>query len=201
MEEFEQRNEPAKRSLALPITLVLLVFSLIGNVFFYSQYLQNKQEAKFRSGQHVIETANAAKTQYEAILTEMKSFSELNKKGVYGPYAADGASLRAVGDTTFIAEAYAAKGEKLQELAKVQQYFQDVRQNLDEIRTSKGPFSEWQTQYLAEKQQELMEQYGIIGKFNFEAVESRSAVIQMASGIGSFEIAEKLAAAILARTK
>lgn len=49
-----EKQQAGKRSVALPIALVLLVFSLIGNVFLYSQSLQNKQQNNFEAGQRII---------------------------------------------------------------------------------------------------------------------------------------------------
>lgn len=63
-----EKETPKKRSYTVPILLILLTFSLIGNVFFYSQDLQNGQDTKQRDGQSIINHGLAAKAHVDAAL-------------------------------------------------------------------------------------------------------------------------------------
>ncbi|MFF2090328.1 hypothetical protein [Paenibacillus sp. NPDC058174] len=196
-----EEQAAGKRSLALPITLVLLVFSLIGNVFFYSQYLQGKQDTRYRTGQHIIETAVLTKVQYETLLNEANRLLELNELGVLpGASAGKGdlTTIRSTADSAFIAEAYLLKGKK-PDLERVDSYFQRIRQSLDELEHLKQPMTEQQITELTKIKEALSAQYEIIQKFNFDAAETRISTIQVASGIDWLELADQLEASIVSQ--
>ncbi|GGG56210.1 hypothetical protein GCM10010918_06450 [Paenibacillus radicis (ex Gao et al. 2016)] len=193
-----EEQAAGKRSLALPITLVLLVFSLIGNVFFYSQFLQGKQDTRYRTGQHIIETAVLTKVQYETLLNEANRLLELNELGVVpgtSPGKGDLTATRSTADSAFIAEAYLLKGEK-PKVDGINTYFQQIRQSLDELHNLKQPMTEQQVANLNKIRDALNAQYEIIQKFNFDAAETRISTIQLASGIDWLELADQLEASI-----
>ncbi|WP_042162773.1 hypothetical protein [Paenibacillus gorillae] len=196
-----EEQAAGKRSLALPITLVLLVFSLIGNVFFYSQFLQGKQDTRYRTGQHIIETAVLTKVQYETLLNEANRLLELNELGVLpGASAGKGdlATIRSTADSAFITEAYLLKGEK-PDVERINSYFQRIRQSLDELEHLKQPMTEQQVADLTKIKEALSTQYEIIQKFNFDAAETRISTIQVASGIDWLELADQLEASIVSQ--
>lgn len=60
-----------KRSYTVPVLLVLLTFSLIGNVFLYSQHLQHGQDTKQADGQAIINHGIAAKAHVDAVLNAL----------------------------------------------------------------------------------------------------------------------------------
>ncbi|MBD3917949.1 hypothetical protein H8B09_04220 [Paenibacillus sp. PR3] len=70
-----EKETPKKRSYTVPILLVLLTFSLIGNVFFYSQDLQNGQDTKQRDGQSIINHGLAAKAHVDAALDALNGLA------------------------------------------------------------------------------------------------------------------------------
>lgn len=70
-----EKEMPKKRSYTVPILLVLLTFSLIGNVFFYSLDLQNGQDTKQRDGQSIINHGLAAKAHVDAALDALNGLA------------------------------------------------------------------------------------------------------------------------------
>ncbi|GMK40078.1 hypothetical protein PCCS19_31330 [Paenibacillus sp. CCS19] len=69
-----EMETPKKRSFTVPVLLILLTFSLIGNVFFYSQNLQNGQDKKQSDGQAIINHGLAAKAHVDAALNALGGF-------------------------------------------------------------------------------------------------------------------------------
>ncbi|MUT66666.1 hypothetical protein GOM71_12075 [Paenibacillus sp. NEAU-GSW1] len=186
-------QQAGKRTLTLPITLVLLVFSLIGNVFLFSQYLQGKQDEQLRTGQHIIETAQQAAANYNALINEAAVMLELNEKGVYTDklqQATGAAGLDGAGAAAFIAEAKSIKGEAAENHATA--YFAEIRKTLDALHGRKEPYTEADKQSLTALRQSLESQAAIIAEFDFDAAESRSSTLQIATGIGWLELADQL---------
>jgi hypothetical protein len=66
----------AKRSLFAPIVLVLLTFSLIANVFLYSQWLQNKHEQRADKGQLLIKQAADTKLYFTTVQQHIEALLE-----------------------------------------------------------------------------------------------------------------------------
>lgn len=65
---------PKKRSYTVPVLLVLLTFSLIGNVFLYAKHLQDGQDAKQSDGRSIINHGLAAKAHVDAALNALGGF-------------------------------------------------------------------------------------------------------------------------------
>ncbi|CAM4265013.1 hypothetical protein PATA110616_03990 [Paenibacillus tarimensis] len=62
----------SKRSLFTPIMLILLVISLIGNVFFYSQYLHGTKEKRVEEGSRIIRAGWDTKLHFGGILDNVR---------------------------------------------------------------------------------------------------------------------------------
>ncbi|PWV95401.1 hypothetical protein DFQ01_1273 [Paenibacillus cellulosilyticus] len=66
-----EMNTKKKRSYTVPVVLIMLTFSLIGNVFLYSQHLQNGQDKKQADGLAIINDGLAAKAHVDAALNAL----------------------------------------------------------------------------------------------------------------------------------
>lgn len=185
-----------KRSLALPITLVLLTFSLIGNVFLYSQYLQNGQEDKYQTGQHIAASAARAESFYKALLLEVeRMYSDDQSERIDAKFDAVSAFRSAEGVMEFIGQAHEINGTELQ-IDALGNYVSGIEFSIEQVGNHEGPLTAAEKTYLSSLQEALTKQHDIILKFNFDAAESRSLSIQLGNGMGWTDIADLLEQAI-----
>jgi hypothetical protein len=79
---FVELETKKKRSYTVPVLLILLTFSLIGNVFLFSQHLQSGQDTKQADGRAIINHGLAAKAYVDTVLNvlnELEASSAANR--------------------------------------------------------------------------------------------------------------------------
>ncbi|WP_138753336.1 hypothetical protein [Paenibacillus sinopodophylli] len=186
-----EQQKTGKRSLALPITLVILVFSLIGNVFLYSQFLQHKQENNHAIGQRIFKAAVSSQ-QYasEMIplldgLLQSKSVEErLALAFSAGKLSAKGSGLA---ELTAEAAGIAGAGEEWNTEIPAS-YVSNVEKGLLDIGQYEGALNASDAAYLTELKGSFEALSGIIGQFNAAVGETRIAIIRLASGLDWMEL-------------
>ncbi|MGM0880652.1 MAG: hypothetical protein ACQEXQ_06360 [Bacillota bacterium] len=189
------QQQTGKRSIALPITLVLLVFSLIGNVFLYSQYLQNKQQNNFETGQKIYAAAVQSKEYFEELIPQLDAFLQSNQLETRAEpkFLAGKASQKGQAFINLMTEAelIAGKSEK-RDAEQALKYVNEVEEALRAIGNDPGPLKEEERAYLLALKGSLEEMARIMGSFNTNIGDNRAAVIRLSSGLEWIGLVEKL---------
>ncbi|MNZ69573.1 hypothetical protein D3C78_878770 [compost metagenome] len=190
---MQQQN--TKRSLALPVTLVILVFSLIGNVFFYSQNLQHQQENRYKTGQEIFEAAAQSRQFLEELLPQLDALlqSKGHEERVDLKYMAGKTMPKGEALVLLTAEAarIAESSDSLNE-EKVQHFIQAVDSRLQAVGNGSGTLNEQDQGALLALKQTLTDMNAVLGAFNLNMENNRSAMIRLSSGLDWIEIVEKL---------
>lgn len=190
-----EQQQTGKRSIALPITLVILVFSLIGNVFLYAQFLQHKQERKFVKGQRIFAAASESKEFLEEIISPLnallqsKSLEErLALKFEAGKLTAKG---RALAELTAEAASISAEPDKWHANLPLT-YVSDVENGLRTIGRYDGPLNEAERAYILALKSSIEAMSGTLKGFNMNIADNRSAVIRLSSGLEWIDLVGEL---------
>ncbi|MGO4544398.1 hypothetical protein AB4Z29_06345 [Paenibacillus sp. 2TAB23] len=187
-------QKSGKRSLALPITLVILVFSLIGNVFLYSQFLQHKQQIKYDTGQRIYKAAVASQ-QYasemlpllDALLQSKALDERLDVLFHIGKLSAKGGGL-----TELAAEAAAISGDSAAWDTEVPaMYVSNAEAGLLAAGRYEGALNDSDAAYVTGLRGSYETLNGVLGKFNANVGETRIAVIRLASGLDWMKLAKQ----------
>lgn len=190
-----EQQQRGKRSAALPITLVLLFFSLIGNVFLYSQFLQHKQENNFKTGQRIYSAAVESRQYMDELIPQLDALyksegpkDRLGIKFLAGKVSEKG---HAMVDLTAEALSISTKAEKLNpELALT--YISDVEDALQKIGSYEGPLNEAEQAYITALKNSFEEMSGILNGFNTNIADNRIAIIRLSSGLDWIELVENI---------
>ncbi|CAM3115744.1 hypothetical protein PALU110988_02250 [Paenibacillus lupini] len=182
---MEQEHQSKKRSYALPITLLLLVFSLTGNVFLYSQSLQGEQNDKYDKGIAIIGSATKASAYYQAVLDNAGALLD-------GKDTEAGTVIRnASGLVEFLQQSHSFDESKF-DSDQVYDYIIDVNNSLQYINEQDGTLTEAEASYLKSLKDVYASQLAVLDQFQFEAAKSRSGSIQIGAGIGWLDIPKQL---------
>ncbi|RCW51300.1 hypothetical protein [Paenibacillus prosopidis] len=189
------QQQTGKRSIALPITLVLLVFSLIGNVFLYSQFLQNKQQNNFETGQKIYAAAVQSKQYFEELIPLLDALLQSNQLETRAEtkFLAGKASQKGQAYFNLMTEAelIAGKSEK-RDAEQALKYVNEVEEALQAIGNNPGTLKEEERAYLVALKGSLEEMARIMDSFNTNIGENRVAVIRLSSGLEWIVLVEKL---------
>lgn len=192
--EQDKDQQSKKRSYAMPITLLLLVFSLTGNVFLYSQSLQGVQDDKFEKGTAIVEAASKAISYYQTVLDDTNAILE-------GKEFEDGAIIRdASGVADFLRLAGHFEEDSTYDNGQVYSYMMDVDNSLAAIKENDDTLTEQETLYLKSVQEIYSKQLAILEEFNLDADKTRGGAIQIGAGIGWLDMAKRLEQSILEQT-
>ncbi|OMF34183.1 hypothetical protein BK133_12715 [Paenibacillus sp. FSL H8-0548] len=194
-----EQQQTGKRSIALPITLVILVFSLIGNVFLYSQFLQHKQENNFVTGQRIYEAGSESKKFISEMILQLDAFmqsKELDERlALY--FAAGKVYAQGQGLIDFAAEASNLSAESSGiDIALFSGYLKDMEAGLLAIGRNDALLSDEDQSYVASLKSTLGEMSVIMDNFNTNIDGNRNAIIRLSSGLDWIELAEELQQAI-----
>lgn len=189
------QQQTGKRSIALPITLVLLVFSLIGNVFLYSQFLQHKQQNNFETGQKIYAAAVQSKQYIEELIPQLDALLQSTQLETRAEtkFLAGKASQRGQAFFNLMTEAelIAGKSEK-RDAEQALKYVNEVEKALQAIGNYPGPLKEEARAYLLALKGSLEEMARIMDSFNTNIGENRAAVIRLSSGLEWIGLVENL---------
>jgi hypothetical protein len=146
LEEEQLRN---KRGLFAPVMMLLLTFSLIGNVFLYANQMQTKQQDRQTEGMLLIKQAADAKLYFSSVLQQVDSLlksddrtSRLAAAYGLGQDARHADSLRQLIEAAGLRHANPA----LQRPAL--DFLSRMEQSLGVIATHDGPLTEEERTYL-----------------------------------------------------
>jgi hypothetical protein len=199
-----EQQQTGKRSIALPITLVILVFSLIGNVFLYSQFLQHKQENNFVKGQKIFAAALESKQYVDEMIPvldamlQSKSLDErLDVKFDAGKAAAKGNALVRL---TEEAASISAEPEKFSSEWSLA-YLANAEKSLQAIGHYNGALNEEEQAYLAGLKSSFEAMSETMNGFNTNIADNRIALIRLSSGLDWIDLVSKLQETIMSPSK
>jgi len=199
MEQRHTQEQGGKRPIALPIALVLLVFSLIGNVFFYSLHIQNKQQGNYETGLRIYDAAEGSFAYFQGVNAELGALLQssgaeerlevkyrLGAAAEHGAAVADLAEEGAVLDQSFFANTDAL-------LARIV----EIGEQLGGIGNYDGPLSAEDRLRLEELKSLFERNESAAAGFNFTVKDNRNAVIRLAAGYGWIDLAKDVYASFL----
>ena len=188
-------QKSGKRSIALPITLVILVFSLIGNVFLYSQFLQHKQENNYEKGQRIYAAATESQQYAKEMTPLLDAFLASNTMGERLTLQFDAGKVTAKGtaltELTKEAASISVQPEKWNEKLP-DSYVSEVEKGLQAIGRYEGPLNEADQSYLTELKNSFVAISSILSGFNSNIGDSRIAIIRLSSGLDWIDLVEQL---------
>ncbi|WP_337101596.1 hypothetical protein [Paenibacillus sp. YIM B09110] len=190
-----EKQNAGKRPIALPITLVLLVFSLIGNVFLYSQYLQNKQQNNYEFGQTVVEKLTESRLYAQEMMKVIDWLAQSTTQAdryelayQIGRSAALGYSVsELMTEAGRLSESDAASGAE-----EAEAYVNAAAAKLTGIAHQEGKLSDNDQEQLIALKADFEEMEQALGGFNYSIGENRTASIRLASGLEWLDIAKKM---------
>ncbi|MFC4778530.1 hypothetical protein ACFO9Q_17185 [Paenibacillus sp. GCM10023252] len=188
-------DKTVKRSYALPIALMLLVFSAIGNVFLYSQVLQHKQEDSYSRGEKIFLAATEAHSFTRELREHVSALIVTNNLSDRAEIKfRTGAAYRyAEGLNTFILEGQRLEGggEDVSGVQNPKLFLDDVQKALLNIGNHEGALTEEERAYLIKLDGVLGKLNVITSQFNFDGT-SKSALIRSGNGYDWPELSKKL---------
>ncbi|CAM4309694.1 hypothetical protein L1N85_20650 [Paenibacillus alkaliterrae] len=188
-------QQTGKRSIALPITLVILVFSLIGNVFLYSQFLQHRQDNKFKAGQTIYAAAIETRLYFEELLRQVDALvqSERLEDRQEAKFLAGKASMKGSKFVELVAEAERlAESKDGVNVEHTLTYVKNVDSALQTIGSYSGLLNDEDQAYLLSLKASLEKMAGVMSGFNSNIGDNRIAVIRLSSGPGWIELVDQL---------
>lgn len=190
-----EKQKAGKRSIALPITLVLLVFSLIGNVFLYSQYLQNKQQNNYEIGQTVIEKLTESRLYAQEMMKAIDGLAQSATQAERYEFAYQVGRAAALGysvsdllmEAGRLSEGAGASGAE-----EAEAYVNAAAAKLTGVAHQVGKLSDNDQEQLASLKADFEEMEQALGGFNYAIGDNRAASIRLANGYEWLDIAEKI---------
>ncbi|MDQ6421123.1 hypothetical protein RB620_16975 [Paenibacillus sp. LHD-117] len=200
---MEQKQQSGKRPLALPITLLILVMSVMGNVLLYTKNIEHsrgKAEAEglavythFEKAREELaywirladEAAGAANANNEASRITAAYLSEAIARGE-GELGALFLKAKELDETRF--------GEAPQ---AYESYIGRLGAFLAAIGKGSGPLSNDELEALASSKSDFLELDKLLGEFYYGGTDNRNVLVRLSGGHDWLTIAEKLQAAVL----
>lgn len=189
------QKQTVKRSFALPITLLLLVFSLIGNVFLYSQFLQNKQQNNYETGQQIYDAAVKSQQYFQEMIPQLDALLEseqaeerIEAKFLIGSIVQKG---QGVVDLATYAEPFSTS-TKEHTVDFVLAYINDAQKSLQAVGSHDGPLKAEEREYLEALKSSYEKMAEIMSQFSTNIKDNRVAIIRLSSGLDWSELVPQL---------
>ncbi|WP_424766708.1 hypothetical protein [Paenibacillus sp. sgz302251] len=190
-----EHQQTGKRSIALPITLVILVFSLIGNVLLYTLYLQHKQEASFETGQKIYKAAVESKLYFGELISQMDELlnSKQAEDRLEAKYFSGRAAVLSSGVIELIAQAdrISTSDNKLSPEPALL-FINHVDFSMQQVGSYDGPLKDEDRTYLLSLKRAFEQMADELSGFNTNLADNRSAIIRLSSGLDWVEHVERL---------
>lgn len=199
---MENKQPPAKRPIALPVTLLLLVMSVMGNVLLYTKNIEHTRGQAEEEGLAIF-------SGFERARDELVFWSGLAGQAASQTAGDAGAGRASAG---FLAESMARSegglGYLFDKAGEMDQdRFADARQSYDafvasrsealsRIKTADGLLSVNDRDWLAGTSGEFAELDAIASEFHFTGKDSSSVLIRLSGGHDWLDVIEKLLVSI-----
>lgn len=193
-----EQEATGKRSMALAISLILLVISLIGNVFFMSKYLQHGQDDKVRAGESIYESLVQNRDYFDEMkrqIHELEALAESDGSSarVAAAFIANSANLEGQGlRTTMLYASEQSETTFGQAIETAEAYVAKVHEQLSAIGSQSGPISEQERQWIGGLKATFDEMSAAVGGFYFNIEGNRSAMQRMANGFSWLDVADNM---------
>ncbi|CAH1220854.1 hypothetical protein PAECIP111893_04629 [Paenibacillus plantiphilus] len=179
-----EQKQP-RRSWFAPIMLVLLTFSLMGNVFLYSQSIHEKQDVRVQRGFTIIESGNNAKQHIDSVLNNVRLM--LDNDTIPTRLLAKSSLILAFKNekdlVTFIEEAEVSSSEPFTFADRTAEtYMSQVEASLIEVANHEGPLTEADRNYLSLIEGQYAQMQAIIANFDLSTISRGTALTIQAGG-------------------
>lgn len=198
-----EKETAGKRSWPLAVTMMLLLFSLIGNVLLLTKYMQHNQDEKVRAGEEIYEALVQSRDYFESMngmLTELEELLESDESHVRiaAAYVADAALHNGQSLSKLMEHADKLSDQTLGQAEETANaYVNGIHDQLNRISSESGALSEQDRHYLSDIRNSYEEMTVIMESFHFRIEGIRSAMIRLSGGYDWLEIAEELHQALL----
>lgn len=173
-------EEPrTKRPIFTPVVLILLTFSLIGNVFLYSKTLQDNQKARVAQGTEILQSGNAAKAFLDTAAAQTEALAAAS--AVAPRMTAKSKLLAAYGQasavTDFIGEAEDVNGKPFAVAKRSASEFMDqTLAALEAVGNHEGPLTDGEKSYLTALLQVFKAGQQDLSAFNHDTVNQEQSL-------------------------
>ncbi len=189
------QTETKKPSWALLVALLLLVFSLIGNMFLLAKNIQYKQDDKIRAGKEIYNTMAFNKDFFEgavvqfAELEKLMEQDELSARIVAGVIAAEVKhNEQQVKRFMSLASEYAVD-KFAQAEDKAAAYMNSIQVQLLEMSKQEEKLNEQDRKQLLAMKQSSEQMIELFSNFYFEVEDNSSVMLRLAGGFEWLDIA------------
>ncbi|MBH5318140.1 hypothetical protein I6N90_10005 [Paenibacillus sp. GSMTC-2017] len=201
------KNKTGRRPIALPITLVLLVMSVMGNVLFSTKNIEHSQREIVEEGQAIFEGFVQGKADLEYWSRSITQIEELSSKD------AEAARLTA----SHMSEMVLQSGKGIDDLMRKAKELSSenfaqapggyaflrnqMHQKLLSIGEGSGALKQEELQSIEEIKSVITDLSNSISKFHFAIEGNKNALIRLSGGHDWLDIADALHKTILSYTK
>ncbi|MFD0958629.1 hypothetical protein [Paenibacillus chungangensis] len=198
-----KQQQKGKRSIALPVTLILLVMSLMGNVLLLTKNINNGQRIAVQKGEVIFDRAKQSLELAQNMEGRMMELIELSPSDgtaqrLAARYAAidlqhDGSSLKELMATAELQSEGALEGAGATTEAYIDNFSYE---RLFAIGNGAGALDESERKAIEELQQSFSELQRAISTFSFVGEGNKSFMIRLSSGYGWHDVATSIEAVI-----
>jgi hypothetical protein len=187
-------DQQPKRSYFVPVLLLLLVISVMGNVLLYTKVLSRQQDDRVQRGYAIIEAGTQAKRHIDAVLDNVSMLLaggdislRLAAKGALGAAFESADEVK-----RFIVEAEKTAGHPFSPPKRdANAFFSEIEQSLQQIANHDGPLTTEERAYLQMVAERYRLMKSIAEPFGYSEV-TRDVALTAQAGGAWVEIAKKL---------
>ncbi|REK77413.1 hypothetical protein [Paenibacillus paeoniae] len=193
-----EQQQNVKRSWALPITLVLLVFSSMGNILLYTKHIEHTRGNTVQTGESIFQGFKEGQEQlahWSAYLEEVlsRAESEPSLARLTAVHMADGVAREHAGLAVLMEHAGMIDSANLGQAAdSYAAYEQKLEGTLRSVGTGSGGLTETERQSLGEVQSSFVKLTELLSAFHFGMEGDRNSMIRLTGGHDWIDIAEEL---------
>lgn len=201
-DEDIRQEDTQRRGWFAPIVLVLLVLSLIGNVYLYSDKLQQGKADREEAGLRIMQDAQTFHNTVQTMIDRLDSFGQADSvegrmlalQDLGGAAESGTASLKGL---LVVADGHGGREPlTLNETITAYSFMTMVNENLFHIGSNAGLLNEEDASFVAMLQASLAEIESIAAKFDFPAEPTEMMALQAAGGGAWVDIVYELVAAM-----
>ncbi|RJE89875.1 hypothetical protein D3P07_06515 [Paenibacillus sp. 1011MAR3C5] len=197
-----EQQQNGKRSWALPITLVLLVFSLMGNILLYTKHIEHTRGDIVRTGEMIFQGFKEGQEQlahWSVYLEEIQlnadtepALARLTAKHFNVSVDREQAGLAVL--MSHAAEIDSAAFS--QDSETYDAYEKKLQQALQDIGSGSGALSEAEHAAVSEAQSSFVSLTELMSAFHYEMEGDRNSMVRLANGHDWIDIASELQKAL-----
>jgi hypothetical protein len=196
--KLEKKQPPGKRSVALPVTLLLLVMSVMGNVLLYTKNIEHTRGQSEEEGLAIFNSFEQAREElayWGELAVQAADDEGLNR--VTAGFLAESMDRSENGMRSLFVKASGQDKERFAEAPLAYEAFvSGQRETLSTLEASTGPLTASERSALESVRADFAELDAIISEFHFTGKDSSSVLIRLSGGHDWLDVIEKLLAAL-----